>query len=73
MFCNNCITESCTDCATCPGDIDQDGDVGGADLTTLLTEWGCAGQDCTADLDDSGTVDGADLTIILSSWGSCLN
>ena len=69
----NCITESCTDCATCPGDIDQDGDVGGADLTTLLTEWGCAGQDCTADLDDSGTVDGADLTIILSSWGSCLN
>ena len=67
----NCISEFCADCDTCPADLDQDGDVGGADLTQVLTEWGCTGQDCTADLDGSGTVDGADLTIILTNWGPC--
>ena len=69
----NCISEECLDCDTCPGDLGGDGDVGGADLTILLNQWGCTGEDCTADLDGNGTVDGADLTIILSNWGACAN
>ncbi|MDG2232314.1 MAG: hypothetical protein P8L16_00720, partial [Ilumatobacter sp.] len=69
----NCISEVCLDCDTCPGDLVGDGDVGGADLTILLNQWGCTGEDCTADLDGNGTVDGADLTVILSRWGACSN
>ena len=72
-FGGNCFSEVCRDCDTCPGDLGGDGDVGGADLTILLNQWGCTGEDCTADLDGNGTIDGADLTIILSNWGACSN
>jgi hypothetical protein len=54
----------------CPGDFDGNGQVDGADLTVLLSDWGgCPG--CTSDLDGNGTVNGADLTILLSNWGTC--
>ena len=56
----------------CPGDLDGDGEVGGADLTQLLAEWGCSGEACLPDLNGDGTVGGPDLTIILSAWGGCL-
>jgi parallel beta-helix repeat protein len=72
-FGGNCFSEVCRVCDTCPGDLGGDGDVGGADLTILLNQWGCTGEDCTADLDGNGTVDGADLTTILSNWGACPN
>ena len=72
-FGGNCISDVCLDCDTCPGDLGGDGDVGGADLTILLNQWGCTGEDCTADVDGNGTVDGADLTTILSNWGACSN
>jgi hypothetical protein len=52
----------------CPGDIDGNGIVGGADLAILLGAWGARGP---ADLDDSGTVNGADLAILLGAWGPC--
>ena len=55
----------------CPADLNGDGAVDGADLTIVLSDWGCAGADCVGDLDGSGEVDGADLTIILSAWGNC--
>ncbi|HMN95615.1 MAG TPA: cellulase family glycosylhydrolase [Phycisphaerales bacterium] len=56
----------------CAGDLDGSGAVDGADLGTLLGEWGATGPSAAAaDLDGSGTVDGADLGILLGAWGSC--
>jgi predicted dienelactone hydrolase len=53
----------------CVGDIDANGEVGGADLATLLSAWG--GTDPAADLDGSGLIDAADLTVLLGAWGPC--
>ena len=63
----NRITQSCP--AFCPGDLDGDGDVDGADLNQLLGAWGVSGT--KGDLDDDGTVDGEDLLILLANWNSC--
>jgi len=52
----------------CPGDLDHDGAVNGADLGILLSQWGIAGS---ADLNDDGVVNGADLGVLLSMWGAC--
>ena len=56
------------DGGSCPGDLDGNGAVDGADLTILLGDWGGSGS---ADFDGSGAVDGADLTILLGTWGAC--
>ena len=53
----------------CPGDLDGNGAVDGADLTILLGNWGGGGD---GDLDGNGAVDGADLTILLGNWGLCI-
>lgn len=56
----------------CPGDLDGDGTVGGADLGRLLGQWGpCGAGQCSADLDGSGAVDGVDLGRLLGAWGAC--
>ena len=55
-------------CGTpCPGDFDGDGDRDGADLTTMLSNWGTPGGDVNGD----GLTNGADLTTLLSGWGAC--
>ena len=51
--------------ATCLGDLDGDGEVGGADLGLMLVEWGLTGPDLSADLNDDGVVGGADLGLLL--------
>ncbi len=57
-------------CASdCPGDLNGDGIVDGADLSTLLGSWGESGG--PADIDHSGLVDGADLAALLGYWGPC--
>lgn len=54
----------------CPGDLDGDGLIDGADLGLLLSSWGqCEG--CVADLNLDDVVDGADLGILLGAWGGC--
>jgi hypothetical protein len=58
----------CTQAPACTGDLDDNGAVDGADLGTLLGQWGGAGS---ADLDGNGTVDGADLGVMLGAWGAC--
>jgi hypothetical protein len=58
----------CTQAPACAGDLDDNGAVDGADLGTLLGQWGGAGS---ADLDGNGTVDGADLGVMLGAWGAC--
>jgi hypothetical protein len=52
----------------CPGDLDGDGSVGGADLAIMLGGWGSSGL---TDLDGSGITDGGDLAILLGAWGAC--
>ncbi len=54
----------------CPGDLDGDGRVDGADFGGLLASWGsCSG--CPADLDGDGQVAGGDVGLLLSQWGLC--
>ena len=57
----------------CPGDLDGDGSVGGADLAGLLAAWGACPFEapCLGDLNLDGIVDGADLPILLGHWGAC--
>ena len=54
----------------CPGDLDGDGLVDGADFGVLLASWGPCGA-CPADLDGDGVVSGADIGVMLSRWGGC--
>jgi hypothetical protein len=57
------IVESIT-----PGDLDQDGEVGAADLASFLSRWG-GSEGGNADFDGDGTVGPADLLILLGNWG----
>jgi Concanavalin A-like lectin/glucanases superfamily len=57
--------------AFAPEDLDEDGDVDGADLAALLGAWGsCSG--CPADLHPDGAVDAADLALLLGAWTGSL-
>ncbi|MSR40919.1 MAG: hypothetical protein EXS10_03345 [Phycisphaerales bacterium] len=53
----------------CEGDLDANGAVDAADLTTMLSMWGTA--NVTADIDGDGIVDAPDLARLLSAWGLC--
>jgi hypothetical protein len=49
------------------GDLNNDGNVNGADLGTMLGAWGPCNA-CAADLDQDGVVGGADLGQLLGGW-----
>jgi len=53
----------------CIGNINGDGIVDGADLATVLGQWGTAGP--AGDLNGDNIVDGADLALVLGNWGPC--
>lgn len=55
----------------CPGDVNGDLTVDGADLGIILSAWGPVATSHVADINEDGMVDGADLGIALSSWGAC--
>ena len=56
--------------APCPTDLTGDGMTDGADLGSLLADWGeCPG--CPTDLNGDGAVDGGDLGLLLGEWGPC--
>ena len=55
----------------CPGDLDHDGEVGGADIGLLLSDWGPCGSACLYDLNNDDKVNGGDLGLLLSGWGHC--
>lgn len=60
------------DCiAACPGDLDGDGEVSGADLGILFIDWGPCSGNCPGDLDGDGVVGGADLGLLFIAWGDC--
>ncbi len=48
------------------GDLNQDGQVDGVDLATLLSGWGGTTD---GDVNGDGAVDGTDLAYVLSNWG----
>lgn len=52
----------------CPADLTADTQVGPADLTLLLSQWGGAGA---ADLDGDGAIGARDLAAMLGAWGQC--
>ena len=55
---------------SCPGDLNGDGVVGGADLALMITTWGpCTA--CDADLNGDGDVNGNDLGLMFAAWGAC--
>jgi uncharacterized membrane protein len=54
----------------CLADLFGDGQVNGADLGILLSQWG-QGAGAVADINRDGIVNAADLSILLSSWGAC--
>ena len=47
-------------------DINSDGQVDGADLGMLISDWGTTGPE--ADLNLDGIVNGGDLGVLLASW-----
>lgn len=54
-----------------PADLDEDGDVDGADLGLLLGAWGDCGPfqiGCLGDINCDGLIDGADLGLLLGAW-----
>lgn len=53
----------------CPADLNEDGEVDGADLGLLLGAWDT--DDRCADIVGDGLVDGADLGLLLGAWGPC--
>ena len=57
----------------CPGDLDHDAAVGGADIGLLLSNWGPCASACLYDLNNDSKVNGGDLGLLLSGWGPCPN
>ncbi len=64
------VIDDIAPCATdpCPGDLNDDGQIAGADIGLLLAAWGTDGP---ADLNGDGQVNGADLGLMLSGWAHC--
>ncbi len=54
--------------SACPADFDGDGEVGGADISFVLSSWG---DSPFGDLSGDGVTDGVDLATMLSAWGAC--
>jgi len=55
----------------CPGDVDDDGRIDGADVALLLEAWGTGGYEARTELDGDGTVGAGDLLVLLRGWGDC--
>ena len=52
----------------CDADLNLDGKVDGADLATILANWG---HDGIGDFNQDDVVDGNDLGVLLANWGNC--
>jgi hypothetical protein len=61
------------DFCECIADLFVDGQVNGADLGALLSQWGTASATTVSDLNRDGQVNGADLGYLLANWGACTN
>ena len=61
------------DTCQCLADLFVDGQVNGADLGALLSQWGPATANTVSDINRDGQVNGADLGYLLNAWGPCPN
>jgi predicted outer membrane repeat protein len=70
-----CLTQdsSANTICDCLADINRDGIVNGADISSVLSFWGPDPALPAADISGDGVVDGHDLAILLGSWGPCPN
>jgi hypothetical protein len=66
---NDGVPDACS--TPCPGDVDEDGAVNGADLIAVLAAFGTStdGGSGAGDVTGDGQVDGADLVNVLSNFG----
>lgn len=55
---------------TCPGDLDDSGDVNFADVLLVLAAWGPC-EACPEDIDGSGAVGFEEILYLLSQYGPC--
>ena len=58
-----------TECLSCAGDLNLDGDAGFEDLIRILSRWNEEGGE--EDLDDNGLIGLGDVLRLLSVWGPC--
>lgn len=58
-------------CATCPGDVNDDGLVDFSDLNAVLSSFGQTGAPLLGDDNADGAVDFTDLNAVLSRFGGC--
>ncbi len=57
--------------ASCPGDLNGDGQVAIQDMLLLIAAWGkCEG--CGADINGDGVVDIQDVLLLIAAWGDCV-
>ncbi len=61
------LSISCAPQLPCDADLDLDGAVTAADLSSVLNAWGTA----LADINSDGTTDASDLALLLNAWGPC--
>jgi hypothetical protein len=64
-----CDTKPCGTTGACSTDLNEDGNVDGADLGLLLAAWESAPGGCP-DFNCDGSVNGADLGLLLADWDS---
>ncbi|MCP4836873.1 MAG: hypothetical protein GY895_19140 [Phycisphaera sp.] len=57
--------------AGCPADFDGSGEVGAADLASLLEAWNQAADGAPQDLNGDGIVNSRDLGALIAAWGPC--
>lgn len=71
IYAQNLQSDGSLGVANVLGDLNGDGVVNGADLASLLANWGACSQSgaCPADLDGNAVVNGADLASLLANWG----
>ena len=67
---NDGIPDSCQD-QVCPGDLNDDGQVNGSDIGTLLGAFGSTDPPRGTDLNGDGIINGADLGMFFAVWGPC--
>jgi hypothetical protein len=66
----NGVPDNCE--ITCAdADLYANGEINGADLGILLSEWGVAVPGSRSDIDGDGLVNGVDLAYVLAFWGPC--
>jgi hypothetical protein len=54
----------------CPSDLNNDGNVGFADVLVVLGDWACTSCE-SSDVDGDGLVGFSDVLSVIATWGDC--